>query len=146
MSEYSGQKPEYVAVKKLFDWLMTLFGIFLLFHVARGIYLHHADLLKPYVLLSLILPIWLTLFLIPFLYIARLVSSYENLFLHMSFFMNDEALRTYVRWRTLGLCHLNLKRLNRFRGEGLPALRVIENRSGADQLFNNFRRGELRSA
>jgi len=146
MSEMSGQKPEYAAGKKLFDGLMIIFGLFVLIYVARSITLHHADLLKSDVLLSLLLPIWLTLLLFPFLYVAKMVANYESLFLHISFFMNDEALMAYVRWRVIRLCHLNMKRLNRFRREGLSALRSIEDRQSADKLFEEFRLGILKNA
>jgi len=138
MSEYSGQKPEYAAVKKLFDWIMTLFGLFVVGFIARSIYLHHAELMTRDVLLSLLLPIWLTLFIFPFLNLAKLVSAYESLFVRASFYVTDADLLAYVKRRIIRVCRLNSLRVNRFAKEGLPALGGIGDRAEVDLLMNRF--------
>lgn len=56
-----------------------------------------------------ILPILLTIFIIPYLYIALLYMIYEQLFTRLEIMLPDNAyIRQYARWNTVKVCHLSM--------------------------------------
>lgn len=147
VSAYAESKPEYAVAKKFFDFVLAVIGFAVAAFVARSVYLHYSGLLKIEVLLGVLLPIRLTLLFLPFLYVAKLISDYEMLFIRLPYFVKrDEKLVAYVKRRILLLCHVDLKKLNTFSKEKLTRLYSIESKEGADQIFKAFRLGAACSA
>jgi len=57
---------------------------------------------------NFLLPILLTLAFLPFVYLTGAYVVYENLFTRLGFFIRDESLLEYAKWKTLRLFGLNL--------------------------------------
>ncbi len=139
-SAYAGTKPEYAPVKKLFDSALALIGVAVLAHVSKSIHQQYVGLLKPDVIRSMLLPLWLTLLFLPFLYIVRLIADYETLFIRLPYFVkrDDDRLLAYVKRRIMMLCHFNLRRLSRFSKDNLTCLHSITDKDRVDEMFTNF--------
>ncbi len=141
-STYAESKKELSTAKKLFDGILTVIGMSVLIHVGRSIHLHYRGLLSLDVIRSMLLPLWLTLMLLPFLYISRVIADYEMLFVRLPYFVkSDDSLLSYVKRRIIMLCHFDLRKLSRFSKKHLTCLHSIEDRKSADQIFKNFQLG-----
>ena len=142
-SAYAETKLEYSAARKVFDGVLAIIGFAVLAHVGCSIHQHYAGLLKPTVIRSMLLPLWLTLLFLPFLYVSRLIADYEMLFVRLPYFVkrDDDRLLAYVKRRIMMLCCFNLRRLSRFSRDYLTCLHSIVDTGTADELFNNFRMG-----
>jgi hypothetical protein len=139
-SAYTEIKPEYSAAKKVFDGVLTIIGFAVLAHVGRSIHQHYAGLLKPDVIRSMLLPLWLTLSFLPFLYVAKLISEYEMLFGRLGFLLNDNsALVRHARARTLAGCHISLRKLNALTSKKIGQFYVSMTKSDIDAIFTGLR-------
>lgn len=142
ISAYADTKPEYAVAKRVADGVLAVIGFAVAAHVVRSVYLHHTGLLKMDVLHSMLLPIWLTFLFLPFLYVVKLISEYEMLFVRLPYFVKkDDELVAYVKRRILMLCHIDLRKLSRLSKGKLTYLRSIENKQTADQVFMEFQTG-----
>jgi len=141
-SEYTNNKLEYAVVKKFFDVILAIIGLAVAVFVAKSVYKYYSGLFTTQVFLSVLLPIWLTFLFLPFLYIAKLISDYEMLFIRLSYFVKkDVGLVAYVKKRIIFLCHFNLKKLNQFSKDKLSCLSSIDTKKAADEMFKDFKLG-----
>lgn len=137
-------KPEYASVRQLFDGIQSIIGILLVGYVIRIIYLHHSELISRDVLISILLPILLTILFLPFLYLSKLVADYELLFLHLKHAIpQDKRLLSTVRRNAIVLCHVNLVRLNRFKSVAFPRLWCAADKQAVAQLISDFKSGQI---
>lgn len=141
-SEYTGNKAEYVVTKKFFDTIMAIIGFAVAVFVAKSVYKYYSGLFTTQVLLSVLLPIWLTFLFFPFLYVAKLISDYEMLFIRLSYFVKkDDRLVAYVKKRIFLLCHINLRKLYRFSKDKLSCLSSVDTKQAVDEMFMDFKFG-----
>lgn len=75
-------KQEHRPVKRLADGCLTVFGLAVLTFVAVRLIADWGELDKDGLVLQLALPVWLTVGLLPYVYVVGLVASYEIAFLH----------------------------------------------------------------
>lgn len=112
------QKPEYKSAKVFCERVLALIGLALFVLTARQIYLHWQQLNVTDVLLDFALPVWLTIGLVPFLYLFSIFLAYDAAFRRI----NWEASDRRARWRS-GLALLSVLRfrthtVRRFTGYG----------------------------
>lgn len=122
----AAQKPEYKFVKVLCERVLALIGLALLVLTARQIHLHWQQLNVPGVLLDFVLPVWLTIGLVPFLYLFSIFVAYDAAFRRINYGANDRR----ARWRS-GLALLSALRfrthaVRRFTGSGYFARKLGE--------------------
>ena len=91
------QKPEYKSVKVLCERVLALIGLALLILTARQIHLHWQELNVPDVLLDVVLPVWLTIGLVPFLYLFCIFVAYDAAFRRINCGANDRRATLAVR-------------------------------------------------
>lgn len=143
-SVYAENKPEYAPAKKLFDFILAVIGFALAGFVAKSIYQHYSGLMENDVLLSILLPINLTILLLPFLYFAKLIADYETLFIRLTFFVKeDDELFAYIKKRVVLFCHINLRKLNRLPIENLAGPSPAGTTQDVDMWLKNLRLGGL---
>lgn len=139
MSQY---EIKYAILGKLFNRILSLFGLALLIYVIRSLFLYHDELITRNTLNSFLLPILLTLLFLPFLYIAKLIADYEMFFVRLQIFIpQDRRLRSYVRRKTLQNCHFDLFKLARFQKTALSSNWELSNQLGVDRLVKTFKSG-----
>ncbi|MCY4597708.1 MAG: hypothetical protein OXC19_23270 [Bryobacterales bacterium] len=97
MVTIAGQKPEYKSAKVLCEWVLTLIGIALLAFSSRQIQLHWEQLDARELMLDFALPVWLTVGLVPLLYLFSIYIAYDAAFRAISW----EKAGRGSRWRSL---------------------------------------------
>ena len=126
MVAVADQKPEYKSVKMLCERMLALIGLALLVLTARQIFLHWQQLNVPNVLLDFALPVWLTIGLVPFLYLFSIYVAYDAAFHRINWDASDRR----ARWRS-GLALLSALRfrthaVRKFIGYGYFARKLDE--------------------
>ena len=89
-------KPEYKSAKVFIEGVLVVIGLALFIFVARQIYLDWRQFDAPEVLLEFALPIWLTVGLLPFLYVFSIYVAYDTVFRRINWEVNDGR----SRWRS----------------------------------------------
>ena len=102
MVAVADQKPEYKPMKIHCERMLVLIGLALLVLTARQIYLHWQELNLLEVLLDFALPVWLTIGLVPFLFLFSIYAAYDAAIRRI----NCEERDRRARWR-LGLALLS---------------------------------------
>lgn len=116
MSAVAESDKKYLPVRKAVDSVLSVFGMYLLGFAIVSIVRDYRGFASMDNLRSFLLPIFLTLAYLPFLYAFALYASYEVLFsvrLRICLRGNRRLIR-YVKWKIFGLCFLSLRRLTRF--------------------------------
>lgn len=142
MSAVAEMKKEYLPVKKAIDFILSAFGIFLITYALAKILGDYQSFATSENLRAFILPPLLTFAYIPFLYLFALVIAYENLFVRIDIFVKDnKALAKFAKRKIICLCHLNLRKLNRFSRESTQELLKISSEEDVANMIESFRTG-----
>ena len=86
------QKPEYKSAKLFCELVLAVIGLALFAFTARQIYLDWHQLDARGLLLEFALPIWLTVGLLPFLYVFSIYVAYDTAFRRINWEANDGRL------------------------------------------------------
>jgi len=115
ISAVAASDKKYLAAKKLVDFVITVFGLYLLGFTIVSIVHDVRGFASMENLRSFLLPIFLSLGYLPFLYAFILYASYETLSVRLSIFLRDNrSLARYAKRKIFEMCFLNLRRLDRF--------------------------------
>jgi len=129
MSAVSELKKEYLSVKKLFDFILSIIGIFFIVFALGKVFGDFQHIMTSQNLKTLILPPLLTVAFIPFIYLFALIMAYEMLFVRLSFFnKNDPDLIKFTKRKIILAFHLNLLKLNHFAKESTQDLMNVKTR------------------
>lgn len=129
MSTVSELKKDYLPVKNLFDFILSIIGIFFIVFAIVKVFGDFQHIMTSQNLKTLILPPLLTVAFIPFIYLFALIMAYETLFVRISIFnKNDPDLIKFTKHKIILACHLNLLRLNRFAKESSQDLMRVKTR------------------
>lgn len=130
---------KYKSVRIFLNRLMVALGLVL---AAYAIYMMVADF-KQFAAIAtlenLLLPIVLTLAFLPFVYLVAAYATYEDLFTRLGFFIRDEPLLKYAKWKTLRTFGLSLSNANRW-GKHIFRLTGVD-KHGFDRAMRDFKAG-----
>jgi len=110
LSMVAGRKPEYLRVKTIADALLSLIGLALVGFIVVQTVKQWDQVTTQATLLELVLPVWLTMSLLPFIYLVSVLLSYESAFSRIDWALDDPpggswrvklALVTVLRGRRL---------------------------------------------
>jgi len=111
---FADTDAQYKSASKFLGTLTAIYGVavlaFTIYHVAADV----AGAATVDNARSFLLPIALTLFNLPFIYLFALIAEYENVFVRLGFFNSDQALLRHAKRRILFRFHFNLRRLCRW--------------------------------
>ncbi len=141
MNAVAESKDEYMPIKKLTDFIMVTWGIFIaVFAIASALGDYHS-LLTADNLRTFLLPLFLTLAFLPFLYGFAVFMAYENIFvrLNISVGKRDENLARKAKRKIFRAFGLNLGRLNKFSKENMGKLWSLQNEAKLTEMINKFR-------
>lgn len=142
ISAYSEMKKEYLPVKKMVDFILFIFGLSLITYAFVKILGDFQSFAVSENMRAFILPPLLTFAYFPFLYLFALMMAYENLFLRISIFVKDnKALTKFAKRKIIRLCHLDLRKLNRFSRDSTQELTIISDEEDVKKLIGSFRTG-----
>lgn len=139
ISTYGGTKKEYLQVKKLADFVLVAFGIFLIIFALSRVVSNFQDFVTLENIQSFTLPTLLTFAYLPLLYAFAIFITYETLFIRLNIFTKENKQVTYfAKRKILTLCHLNLWKLNRFAKASTQELMKLGTRSDVLTMIEKF--------
>jgi hypothetical protein len=144
LSAFSGTKPEYAQVGKLVDSLLGWIGIALLAFVAISLVVDPSRL-DGTTGLRFLLPVWLSLGLLPYSYLVALYAGYERAFKWINFNSVERTTRRAAKWALVRQCRLSARRLGEFRGSWVPSI-VSNEAEGAELLRRDSHDDEAEAA
>lgn len=138
---YSGSKKEYNPIKNVLQFLLALYGIFLIIFAIVQVIGDFKDFATLYNLKDFLLAPLLTVSYLPFVYFLALYGTYDALFTRVDIFLRDQntELRRFTKRQILHACLFNLKKLNRFSTNCTTQLMSIKNKSDIVSLTRQFR-------
>lgn len=106
-------KPEYKPVNKLFNFILGVFGLYLLAFTFREIVLDFQNFatlknLRDFFLLPLF-----SIVLLPFVYVMALFMQYEMFFVRINIANRNLDNAKFAKRKVIAACHINLSKLNR---------------------------------
>lgn len=108
---YTSNKTEYKPVENLFKYILIIFGIAIfVFSLYKTIY-HLNQVFTLDNLKSFLLPVYLSLTFLPFMYIFTLFCRYEVLWVRLNFLINDKQKRLRIKKQILLVANLNIDKL-----------------------------------
>ncbi len=143
ISAYVERKKEYLHVKKMTDFILSIISIIIILYAFIKIIGNYQSFLSSENLRAFVLPPLLTFAYIPFLYLLALLFTYENLFFRIGYFIKDnQAPNKNVKWKIFRLCCLNLCKLKRFSRYISPKLVINSKEEDVMKLIGSFRTGQ----
>lgn len=129
---------QYRVVKKLLDIVLSSMGLVFFVYAIYMISNNFDNFMSISNLRDFLLPIFLTILFLPFVYFVALYSNYESLFTRMPFFIKDDKLLSYSKRKTLFSFTLNLYALDRW-SRHFNSL-IIKNRQDIDIEIKKFKK------
>jgi hypothetical protein len=97
--------------RRFFQGLITALMLFLLLYTLVGMVTKPREFLTYENLLEFLLPILLTVGLIPYVYVAALLTTYGSLFSRLNWKLDGRRdIRRYAKWRVIRTAHVRLRR------------------------------------
>lgn len=140
MSIVAGAQKEYVAVKKLMDVIMGLFGLHLIGFAVSNIFANFRAFVTLDNLRVFLLPILLTTLFLPFIYILVLYMTYESMFVRLRIGLEkSKKLVRFAKLKIFRTCLLNLGKLTEFSSKNAISLSSISNENDVLNMIHEFR-------
>lgn len=103
---------KFIQVSKLLENLFAIIGIALLGFVTYMTFTNYQDVFKVQNLFTFLLPPFLTVLLIPFLYLVAIYMNYEELFARINCMTNDYEKKKLLKREIVLVANLNINRLD----------------------------------
>ncbi len=142
------QKPEYKPAKVFLEWVLVVIGLALIIFSVRQIYLDWHQLDTRGLLLEFMLPIWLTVGLLPFLYVFSTYLVYDSAFRRINWEAKDRRSRWRSRLALLSVLHFRTDIVRKTTGYLYLARELSETRTFSaargvvGELFDRLKRAE----
>jgi hypothetical protein len=110
-------KPEHKPVKKVMDIALAGFGMYLLLYAVVSIASNFQGFADMANLKEFLLPIILTILLVPYLYVLTVYMAYESIFKRVEWFLRrKKKLIGYAKRQVFRTCLLRLSKVKRYSG------------------------------
>ncbi len=143
LSIVASRDERHKPVKKLADALSAVFGFTMLGFVLRQIYLHWRALDLD-ALLEFLLPVWMTVGLLPFVFAVALFAAYDSLWRDINRTTSDRRVRIRTRAAVIMTLHVRLRDANAFRWKWVQDAVAAGSFAAARRVVETF--GESRRA
>jgi hypothetical protein len=141
LAAFSGMKPEWAPAGRLVDGTLGWIGIALLSYVG-GRLATDPGLLNETAGLRFLLPVWLSLGVLPYIYLLALYLGYDAAFRRINLNCADRATRWRAKRALVRRCHLRARRLGEFRSAWVPKVITAEPNEDADELLRRLSQGD----
>ena len=140
MVAVADQKPKYKPVKAFCEWVLALIGFALIAFSSRQVYLHWHQLDARELLLDFALPVWLTVGLVPFLYLFSIYVAYDAAFRLTNWGKNGKGSHWRSRLALLSVLHFRTGTVRKFAGRWYftRKLREAQTYSAARGVVSEF--------
>ncbi|MGY6277852.1 hypothetical protein [Methylomonas sp. MgM2] len=105
---------KYILVQKALSKLIEIIGISIIIYTSYRLIVDFNDFAQVQTVLDFFVPIALSIFLLPLIYIFHVYMVYEGVFVRMQFSIKDEKLRTYAKRSSIINYKLDLSALRRW--------------------------------
>ncbi|MBU0711342.1 hypothetical protein KKA87_05400 [bacterium] len=137
MSAIAENDNKYCPVKTLLDYMMMIFGFWVLIHVSYSIIIDYLSFINKQNLIGFFLPFILTSSYLPFIYFLALYVTYDGLFIRIEYLNKNKPYVKTIKRKILILCNINLPRIKMLR-KSLGLLR-FENEDDFLLAIQNFK-------
>lgn len=111
MQAFASFKPEHKQVENLFKYILTTFGIAIFIFSLYKTVEQHSQLFTLDNLKSFLLPVFLSLTFLPFMYLYNLLVKYEELWTRLNFSIRNKQDRQRVKRQILWVANFNIDKL-----------------------------------
>jgi hypothetical protein len=141
MSIIAGDRDDLRQAKGCLDGVLSLLGLCLFGYVGIRVLTHWESFNNPATLESLLLPIWLTLAVMPYIYALGLWSGYQRAFKMVDGFTEDRKSRRRARLALLLGLGLRARELGQLYPYPARQVAEAESNESAREAVRNFRSG-----
>ena len=134
----AGQKPECRSVKVFCEWVLALTGLAVFAFSAWQAYLGWHQIDPRELLLEFMLPGWLTVGLVPFLYLFGIYVAYDAIFRRINWDKTSRGSRWRSRLALLSALHFRTARVRRFSGYWTTKLNEAETLAAKRGVVEDF--------
>lgn len=113
LNVFAESKEEYKKVSKLLNFILGVFGLYLLAFTFREIVLDFQNFATIKNLRDFFLPPLFSIVLLPFVYVMALFMQYEMLFVRINIANKNLDNAKFAKRKVIAACHINLSKLNR---------------------------------
>jgi len=117
LSIVAGGEKRYHAAKRFVDGLLTVAGLGIATFSVVQLIRQWDQLNKSANVLEFVLPVWLTIGLLPFIYLVALYAAYESSFNRIDSMAKDRGARRRAKLALLTITHGRTRSLNAFTGD-----------------------------
>jgi len=136
----AGTKDEYISVKKLINWVVSISGLLILGLTIKNAVASYNDINVVNVIVSFCLPIVLSLLYLPFAHGFAVYAKYEMLFIRMSFKEpKDKRIGRKYRRKVILLCKLSYNKVCKFENEYIKRMYVTMKDTEFDNIIKDFK-------
>jgi hypothetical protein len=121
-------KPEHKQVENLFKYILTTFGIVIFIFSLYKTIEHHSKLFTFDNLKCFLLPVFLSITFLPFMYLYNLLVKYEELWIRLQFIIRNKHDRQRVKRQILWIANFNINKL----------VRISKNIAKPVNVYNDF--------
>lgn len=109
---YSEIKEEYKPVERVMNFILSAFGVFLLIYGMYFISTNFGDFAKYQTMMDFVIPIILSILLLPFIYVVSIFMLYEQILVRVNIYTDDRFYRLYAKVKALIHFNRDHKKLN----------------------------------
>lgn len=136
---FTDNKEKYSSVKKLMKTLQTVIGFFLIYYFISNLVSSYQGFISYNTLKSFLLPIILSLFFLPFIYLFLLYAKYDMIFIRLKMGSSkSKELTKYAKKEIIKTCLLNLNKVKKLLKGNAAKLMHIQNKEDVDELISSL--------
>lgn len=139
----AGTSKKYAEVKKLLDGVTALIGFGFAAYVLSRVLADFHNFATLRTLEDFLLPMALTIAVVPVIYAIALYAAYESLFVRIGFRIRaNESLYGYAKRKVFSACLLRLSEVNRFSKDFVHKLGGVQSRAEVITLTKSFKENQ----
>lgn len=136
---FTNNKEKYSSVKKLMKTLQTVIGFFLIYYFISNLVSSYQGFVSYNTLKSFLLPIILSLFFLPFIYLFLLYAKYDMIFIRLKMGSSkSKELTKYAKKEIIKTCLLNINKVKKLLKGNTAKLMHIQNKEDVEELINTL--------
>lgn len=133
------KKEELLIIKKITDGVIVALGITLLFATTIKAIADFNNFAAADNLRALLNPIYLSIALVPFLYIFVLAITYDSIYKRVNLFTKkDQNLARFAKRKILFSCHVSLRKLTSFKNKNTLSFESLKDKEAVSRLLDTL--------
>jgi len=138
MGWFTRDKPEFAAAHKLFQWAASIIGLGLFAFVAISLISDPGQVDSAYIGRLLALPVWLTFFTLPLVFVFGLWLAYDKAFRMIGFWSEDKSQARGAKFLLLRRLNFRIRWIGDFDGKWQRRLVRASGGEGRQAVIHEF--------